>query len=808
MDRQSYSVYVHNRPIRTGFLVDSGQDSHAQIDAIIEYNHGRWGGRYNPVVITNGRTITRDAWELLWFTDPDVIKSFAILQKNLVRRIADTLSPYNVDMPARQRQPEEQYWFPSISDAGISILPTPAAVLRLVGSDHRKSRIISFKFGNEPDRLLQRFVKQNFGSMDMGTYYERQFGANEISIFDITSIQDFAAALGLITTFESMVFPSQLCAIPDDFPDTERPHADEKFTVIVGDTPEDRVWAWNRTLCVPKWKRRGLNQVWLPTTLCNAVELREPLRKWLSRVGGTEQGYSRVQLTSLSLSERYLESIASELRTGSSLIITSKAVTSTETPHRLRYLPVPGPVESLDHYELPNGEGIIDLTEPDVPQGQVQGEHWMADVYIRMRSGEHEHFYNKENWYQLPLRNSLAFQTFKSASRVTSDRFPSVVRERGKTALTIAIQDGATLFQLIGVTRDTRIYTGDARNTLPGASCSPFADMRQSDKGRYLNGFLEVFSGLSNAHDVLEQRYWRRVFSLMSRSDPARDARSIQEVRNKLRKLGPGTLQSADGLDRLAHCVLNLSKQQPAAGKELQYSDFVREAKNEVAEYGSMQTTDGGYVPGDKEIEEDLSRTFADLVELGVLAIGIRPKCDRCGVANWYPAGEIRPLLRCDGCGFDYPLRPEPRWYYRLNSLVSTGYAQHGLAPVALVLGQLLNESRQSFIWTTSWEFYSSHRNKRPYGDVDIACVQDGKLVIGEVKQSTGLFGPDHFKKMVVFAKRLRPDTVLFTSLESGAPRPTIQRFIEEARAELSKMGIDVRWYELSQHIFDPFPVR
>jgi len=82
-------------------------------------------------------------------------------------------------------------------------------------------------------------------------------------------------------------------------------------------------------------------------------------------------------------------------------------------------------------------------------------------------------------------------------------------------------------------------------------------------------------------------------------------------------------------------------------------------------------------------------------------------------------------------------------------------------------------------------------------GDLDIVCIQDGKFIIGEVKQSINLFKEEHFKKMAEFAERLRPDILLFSSLESEPSRKLVTDNLEALQRRLSPLEIEVRWYPL-----------
>ncbi|MDE0503529.1 MAG: hypothetical protein OXI86_05555, partial [Candidatus Poribacteria bacterium] len=79
----------------------------------------------------------------------------------------------------------------------------------------------------------------------------------------------------------------------------------------------------------------------------------------------------------------------------------------------------------------------------------------------------------------------------------------------------------------------------------------------------------------------------------------------------------------------------------------------------------------------------------------------------------------------------------------------------------------------------------------------DIACIQDGKFIIGEVKQSMDLFKPKDFDSMAEIAKRTKPDVVLFACIDSQQPKRRITENIERIQKKLSSLEIDVKWYKL-----------
>jgi hypothetical protein len=149
---------------------------------------------------------------------------------------------------------------------------------------------------------------------------------------------------------------------------------------------------------------------------------------------------------------------------------------------------------------------------------------------------------------------------------------------------------------------------------------------------------------------------------------------------------------------------------------------------------------------------------------------------------------------------------PEQRWHYRLNSLARAAYAEHGLLPVVLVLGQLLMGARSAFLFAPCLDLFEQE-GKGPLGDLDIAAILDGQFVIGEVKQSRDRFDEATFVKMEGIARRLLPDVLLFASMDRE-PNALITAEIKRLSAALRPLSIAVWWYPLHEYKFDTSPVR
>ena len=93
---EPYSIYLSHRPCRVAFFVPS--DCSLEIlDALIELNRTFWGGRFNPIVITDGDQVDDAWWEFLERYDADIIACLVELDESLVTLIHRRLAPLRIE---------------------------------------------------------------------------------------------------------------------------------------------------------------------------------------------------------------------------------------------------------------------------------------------------------------------------------------------------------------------------------------------------------------------------------------------------------------------------------------------------------------------------------------------------------------------------------------------------------------------------------------------------------------------------------------------------------------------------------------
>jgi hypothetical protein len=800
-----YSIYVNKRPLRVAFLIEDKPESIAIIDAVFKYNRDRWGGRYNPIVLTNGQELTDAWWSLLEAVDPDVVKSFVPLSDDLLGAIDRRISPYLI-LPPDPQETEDGRCHIRFLDQGLSLLPT-ALNVRMASRAIDESSLVLFETDRrETDPLIRRFVEFNFGGYSHPIYaVSRALEDVRTQPYRVTDAATLVVPLTELSDFRAFTYPIQLCSIPKEaMPDVEYDKFGDAFHVVIGGTLTDLAYFWNRPATAPQWRRTYLNEIWLPNDMAADARLTRALSAWLQRSadpGGSGKG--SIRFVSLSLSQEQLQEIVHPLTSEIWVPRHVEVLTEIPTPKVHRGLVGPPGQDKMDLYRATGMRERLTLQEPDVLPGPSLGEAWMADLYIEFRPERDGAIRGRTLWWQLPRLNSLARQMFSGPSRILRTRYPSVLMRRGSPRLDITLLDDISLFAMLAVLPNDPISTLDAREGKQLSGWIPYLEAWPSEKGRYLSGLLDLFGGLFPATHALQQRYWRRLFDLLSRRAAHTDAKKLNEVGNTLRKrLGQNRAQFyQDDKDMtwLANYVLKVARSLPAASRDLPFRVFEDEAKKEVEDFNSTP-----YAGEETWIysEEGLLQALTRLTERGVLLMGVQARCPSCGYRDWHHIDEARQMLHCRGCNTTFAMPPEPHWHYRLNSLARAAYAEHGLLPVVLVLGQLLMNARSAFAFAPCLDLFE-FGTKGPVGDLDIAVILDGLFVIGEVKQSRDLFDEATFAKMEKVARRLLPDVLLFASMDRQ-PTRLITKELERLSHLLGPLGIEVQWYQLHQRKFDP----
>jgi len=192
--------------------------------------------------------------------------------------------------------------------------------------------------------------------------------------------------------------------------------------------------------------------------------------------------------------------------------------------------------------------------------------------------------------------------------------------------------------------------------------------------------------------------------------------------------------------------------------------------KNKGIEFGKKGETQNNL----ENLELGLKETIKELCSYRVFLKGFKLKCSKCSSEFWYHLNDVNETVRCNGCLEYFELPIEPKFAYKINDLIKNNIFQSKTQPdgnltVIRTLVHIYNNSRQSFFYSPQINLYDSSESKKPCTDIDIICLSDGRLIIGEAKHRSTAFSDESnkcLKSLVEIAKSIHPDKIILSCYE------------------------------------------
>lgn len=133
------------------------------------------------------------------------------------------------------------------------------------------------------------------------------------------------------------------------------------------------------------------------------------------------------------------------------------------------------------------------------------------------------------------------------------------------------------------------------------------------------------------------------------------------------------------------------------------------------------------------------------LLGCGVLQRGTILKCQYCRTADWFSMRDLDGDFHCKRCGRSQTIlspqslnEPEPVWYYRLDEITFKGLRNDMHAPMLAL--DYLRRKYPRFAYADEMELWRSGED-HPFIEVDLCCVCEGTLTIGEAKTTDRVEG-------------------------------------------------------------------
>ncbi|WP_439185799.1 hypothetical protein [Carboxylicivirga taeanensis] len=220
-----------------------------------------------------------------------------------------------------------------------------------------------------------------------------------------------------------------------------------------------------------------------------------------------------------------------------------------------------------------------------------------------------------------------------------------------------------------------------------------------------------------------------------------------------------------------------LIKSERVAGDSIHFEEIKSKAIQALQQKGISLGNKGETLLNEENLELGLKETIGELCDYRVFLKGFKIKCPKCSSEFWYPIREISEAINCKGCLESFKLPIEPKFAYKLNDLIKNNIFQSktsrdGNLTVIRTLASIQSNSRLSFEYSPQINLYSSLKSRKPCSEIDIVCLSDGKLIIGEAKhKSTGFFeknskGENSLDTLVELAQIIKPDTIILSCYE------------------------------------------
>jgi len=138
-------------------------------------------------------------------------------------------------------------------------------------------------------------------------------------------------------------------------------------------------------------------------------------------------------------------------------------------------------------------------------------------------------------------------------------------------------------------------------------------------------------------------------------------------------------------------------------------------------------------------------KTIEVLVLTNVLYRGFVLKCRYCRNADWFSLDELSQNFKCKRCGRTQGITSanywygdyEPGWFYKLDEIVYQ-FLRHNGYVTLLALDYLRRKAEESFLYTPDMELTKLGAANASV-ELDILCVPDGVIMIGEAKKEDRL---------------------------------------------------------------------
>ncbi|MDO8870091.1 MAG: hypothetical protein Q7V10_05005 [Methanobacteriaceae archaeon] len=222
---------------------------------------------------------------------------------------------------------------------------------------------------------------------------------------------------------------------------------------------------------------------------------------------------------------------------------------------------------------------------------------------------------------------------------------------------------------------------------------------------------------------------------------------------------------------------------------QILFNTFIEKKNPESPEDGIFLKDDCRMYLSSKSIRniigDEVDQIINDFIKKDILHRGFIFKCEKCKYTGWYDIEDVDIKFKCRRCrkiqyydskhlARQNPIEPE--WFYKLDESIYQGYSNSMIVPI-LTLYKLKELSSESFLYTNEIEIRKKELPDNQYREIDICCISDGKIIVGECKIDNKLEDVEIEKYKEIY-QEIGADKIIFSTFdEKGWSEGTIKKF-------------------------------
>jgi hypothetical protein len=826
---RTLAATIQPRPVRIAYLIpESAQDE--LLDSIVSESLSRWGGRRTPVIPTNGTSISDGYWTLLDNWDPDIIYSYVDLSNELSNRLFYSFAPSEI---INHSEANNIQTHTPIFNGNYRFLSSLSLLPILDRTNQQMDAVLPEVPDNDTWSNDDRDFTDSFGLLShscIGTLVhpharrlsiKRDGACRQSHEGETTYLQSVDDWIREVTQRPSVITLAALADMLSPYFNywSDYKHGwDEHLTIVIGDSLNDRLLAWNG-----QHRYTTLNPYSLPILRLSPHRFENGAPEWLKEwilhrnhrcLGNTNT--KQVKLKSCSLTKDDLLKIEQQLKAGY-LFLSSEHFPDPNVFD----LPELNPDSAIWRYPTARNETIrfersrfeVALCRPvhldKTTQNPANSDGiWAVQITID-RAEDHSTADGRHHVWTFPRRlrmeTTLGIENYAvDTGRRIGHIVPPCLRPSKNGDL--IIWDSPTWTRpIISPPGDYEAFCKVLRELPPNhpkvrkdirdgkAANNPFFNWRVnriaiSDKGRDLLGVLQFFRSLPEALFFLTNDFCCRIINDMLPEQAEDKKKYVKEISKLIQDLSQQP-EVESSSERIAKRALELASRSfnSQSMKILDFDSILRAAK---------ETTKQEEYPGN-QLKEALISSITYLRNREFLWQGFYWKCSVCEHENWVSLENLTPRCQCQICRTAKSSPVTGSFHFRLNP-----FAQHAFAstsaqgPVLWCLNRLLHQAEMTIGNRTSLGFAPAlniykDNDSQPWTDIDVTANVNGLIVMVEVKRSFSGVNAELADQLFMLGDMYHPNIIMLAVQALLPEDENILAPFKELKTRLKAIDVD-----------------